>query len=343
MTARNRRGRPSGRALALGTAAALAAAAIAAWHLAPADEGAADAGHIVTLAENGLTAPAALRLTIPAASRAPLPASLAGTRVDGSFTLDAGGHFVPDRNALRLFDYFFSANGEESLEILRGRILLHAIGAGLPERAVAEIATVLDRYIAYREAARSALASGGGGSADLAARVAEMRALQVATLGPELARAFYGDDTELAEIDMRRLAVLRDPALTTAERQRALAAIDAGLPPEIRDARTAASKPADLHLRVEALRAAGGSSAEIAAARRSEYGAGAAERLALLDGQRAQWSERLTRYRSEAQALRSSHGGADSPAYREALEALRQRRFSSAELLRVRALDAEGS
>lgn len=137
--------------------------------------------------------------------------------------------------------------------------------------------------------------------------------------------------------------MLRDPALTTVARQRALIAIDAVLPPEIRDARTAASKPAELHLRVEALRAAGGSSEEIAAARRSEYGAGAAERLALLDGQRAQWSERLTRYRGEVQALCSSHGGADSPAYRKALEAPRQRRFSSGELLRVRALDAETS
>jgi lipase chaperone LimK len=341
MTPRDWSARPTGRTLGLAAAGALAAAAIAAWRLSLPGGDAADPGHIVTLAETGQTAPPAVRLAIPAASRGPLPASLAGTSVDGGLTLDGAGHFVPDRNALRLFDYFFSAAGEESAEILRGRILLHAMGAGVQDKALAEIATVLDRYIAYRDAARAALAAGGAGSSDLAGRVAEMRALQAATLGPELAAAFYGDDTALADMDMRRLTVLRDPSMTPAERQRALASLDAGLPLDVREARTAATAPADLHRRVEDLRATGASSAEIAAVRRSEYGAAAAERLAVLDGQRAKWDGRLAAYRSAVQELRSAYGGPGSPAYRQALDALRQRQFSAAEILRVRALDAE--
>jgi len=333
--------RPPRRALALAGIGALLLAAFAAWRMVPGSgTGDGDRGSIVTLADTGTAAAARARVAIPAAAHAPLPASLAGTAVDGSFTVDGAGHFVPDGNARRVFDYFLSAGGEESPEVLRGRILLHAVSSGLAESAVVEIAAVLDRYIAYQAAARATLGSGAAGSADLGARVAAMRALQRSVLGPALAKAFYGDDAALADIDMQRLAIAGNGAMTEGERQRALAALDAELPPELRDARARSSAPTTLHRKVEALRAAGGSNADIAALRRSEYGAAAAERLALLDGARAQWDRRLEAYRSEAQKL-APGGGPDSAAYRQAREALRQRHFSGTDLARVRALDLE--
>ncbi|WP_432769485.1 MAG: hypothetical protein HEQ22_01740 [Sphingopyxis sp.] len=343
MIARDGGSRPKGRALAIAAGGTLLIFGILTWRLVPGSGADTDEqGHLVTLADNGLSADAKARLAIPAAASAPLPASLAGTAVDGSFTLDGAGHFVPDKNALRLFEYFFSANGEESKDVLRGRILLHATGAGLSDRAVNEIAAVLDRYMAYRDAARATLASGGGSPADLGARVSQMRALQRATLGPDLAKAFYGDDAALADVDMRRLAILRDSTMTQGERQRAIAAIDAQVPQEVRDAREASAMPSALYQRVEAMRASGGSSEEIASLRRSEYGAGAADRLATLDQSRERWTQRMTAYRSEEQALRSAYGSPDSGAFRQAVETLRQRHFSAEELARVRALDAEG-
>lgn len=304
--------------------------------------GGGERGSVVLLADTGTAAAARATVVIPAAAHAPLPASLAGTAVDGGFTIDGAGHFVPDSNALRVFEYFFSAKGEESQEALRGRILLHAVNSGLRESAVAEIAAVLDRYIAYQGAARATLASGAVGPADLGAKVADMRALRSTTLGPALAKAFYGDDAELADIEMRRQAILRNGSMTKDDRQRALAAIEAELPTEIIGARKLSSAPTALHLKVEALRASGAAADEIAALRRSEYGAGAAERLAMLDRSRETWNQRMTVYRSEEQGLRSTYGSPESASYRRALESLRQRHFSAAELVRVQALDAEG-
>lgn len=333
--------RPHRRALAVAAGAVLLLAAFAVWRIVPGSgTGDGEQGAIVTLPDTGVVAVARARIAIPAAARAPLPPSLAGTAVDGGFTTDGGGHFIPDGNARRVFDYFLSAAGEESQEVLRGRILLHAVNSGLADGTVAEIAAVLDRYIAYQAAARATLGAATAGSADLDARVAAMRALQRSVLGPALAKAFYGDDAALADIEMQRRAILGNRAMTEGERQRALAAIDAELPPELLDARTRSSAPAALHRKVEALRTAGGSSADIAALRRSEYGAAAAERLALLDGARAQWDQRLAAYRSAAQKL-ASVGSPDSAAYRQAREALRQRHFSGTDLARVRALDAE--
>ncbi|MFP3380892.1 lipase secretion chaperone, partial [Bacillus sp. SIMBA_069] len=88
-------------------------------------------------------------------------------------------------------------------------------------------------------------------------------------------------------------------------------------PPGIRDARTLSTAPTSLHLKVEALRAAGGSNADIAAMRRSEYGAAAAERLAELDSARAIWNQRLASYRGEEQLLRAAYGSPESAAYRQ--------------------------
>jgi len=332
---------PSRRAYLAAATGALLLASLLVWRLLPDNSGGGAVDSLVTLPENSASQSAALRFAIPAAARAPMPASLAGTAVDGGFTLDRAGHFAPDKNALRLFEYFFSANGEESKDVLRGRILLHALAGGLSDSVVTEIAAVLDRYMAYRDAARATLASGAGEPTDLAARVAALRALQLQVLGPDLANAFYGDDAQLADIDMRRLAVLRDRTMRKEERQRAIDAIDAQLPPSVRDARKASTAPSSLHQRVEALRVSGGSATEIAALRRSEFGAGAAERLGMLDRTRAQWNARLAVYRGEEQKLRSAYGRNDSDTYRQALAALRQRHFRSEELARVRALDAE--
>lgn len=341
MTLRAGDARPSRRAYLGAAAGALLLASLLGWRLLPDDSGGGAFDSLVILPENSAAQSGALRRAIPAAAQAPLPASLTGTAVDGGFTLDSAGHFVPDENALRLFEYFFSANGEESKDVLRGRILLHAMAGGLSDSVVTEIETVLDRYMAYRDAARATLASGAGEPTDLAARVAAMRALQLRVLGPDLASAFYGDEARLADIDMRRLAVLRDRMMGKEEQQRAIDAIDAQLPQSVRDARKASMALSALHQRVEALRVSGGSSAEIAALRRSEFGAGAAERLDMLDRTRAQWNARLTAYRGEEQKLRSAYGGNDSETYRQALATLRQRHFRSEELARVRALDAE--
>lgn len=330
------------RLLAILAGGVLAIAAVSLWRLLPAGNGPDVDATLVTLAAQPVPADTRTRLDIPPGAAAPLPASLTGTAVDGGFTVDGAGHFIPDGEALRLFEYFFSANGEEASDILRGRILLHALSSGLKEATVREIATVLDRYIAYRDAARAALGSGDPGSGDMAARVSQLRALQRSMLGADLQRAFYGDAERLADLDMERLAILRSRTMTRGEKRQALLALDARLPIAEHDMRKAASAPSDLHQRVEALRASGGSSSAIDAVRRAEFGEAAADRLGALDRERGRWTARLEAYRAEEAAMRASYGNTETESLRQAREALRRRHFSGEELIRVRALDAEG-
>lgn len=282
------------------------------------------------------------RFSIPAESASNMPGSLEGTTPPGAFTIDASGHFVPDLQARRLFDYFFSASGEEGDRVIRGRILLHALSGGATEAAVKEIADVLDRYMAYRDAAKAQAASGASGSGDVRDAVDRSRNLQLTMLGPELQKAFFGEDSAAYDLDLQRSAILRDRTIGEGERQRRLAELDARLPSDVREARAEAAAPTKLHQRVEALRASGGSETEVAEARRAAYGPDATARLEALDRERARWSERYSAYSRERDALRASYGGVDSPGYRASLEALRQRQFSEQELIRVRALDAAG-
>src|SRR5262249_32571706 len=101
--------------------------------------------------------------------RSALPSSLQGTDPDGALEVDGRGGLVVDSDLRRFFDYFLSAGGEEAPAALRARIVL-AIGERLQGAAASRAVELLDRYLAYRDAARRLGAAG-----DLTARLAELR------------------------------------------------------------------------------------------------------------------------------------------------------------------------
>lgn len=86
-----------------------------------------------------------------------------------------------------------------------------------------------------------------------------------------------------------------------------------------------------------ALRESGASEAEVDALREERFGREAADRMAALDADRADWAARVTEYRSEREALLATM---DDFAEREAaLNDLRERHFSEDERKRVEILD----
>jgi len=74
--------------------------------------------------------------------------SRTGTDVDGSLTL-IDGRFVPDRHALRLFDYFLSTEGEVSQVSPEriGEMVQEAARARVPSDQLAAVMTLLDEYL----------------------------------------------------------------------------------------------------------------------------------------------------------------------------------------------------
>ena len=281
-----------------------------------------------------VAAPSALRDAPAIAELPPLPASLAGSRPDGALVRDADGRFVPTRDALDLFDYFFSASGEEPDALIRARIEA-AIAEQLDDPAPA--LDLLDRYLGYRAEARALFTEENAAALPLERRLQRIRELRRAHFG-ELADALFSEEEERWRADIERLHVLHDSALAEEERAARLATLEAELPESVREARDAATAASSLRRDEARLRAEGASDAEIGALREARFGREAAERLAALDQARAAWHARVSAYRAERERVAAREPD-DAEARAAAIAALRDAHFRGAERLRIEALD----
>ena len=241
----------------------------------------------------------------------------------------------PGPEALALFDYFFSASGEEPDATIEARIRAE-IRRRLPPAAAAEADAFFERYLAYRAGAAELFAADLS-FADPERRFQRIRELRRSVFGAELAAALFGVEEQITEVDLERRRLERREDLAPEERARQLAALEAALPAAEREARAEARSVLDLRAAEAALRAAGAGDAEIQAERERRVGPEAAARLAALDARRAVWAERVAAYRAARDALRAEGRAPEDEA--AALARLRDERFQGPERLRVEALE----
>jgi lipase chaperone LimK len=263
---------------------------------------------------------------------APLPGSLDGTEADGAIEADAAGHLVIDLELRRLFDHFLAASGEEPIATMRARIIA-ALRARLPGTAVAEAIDLLDRYLAYREAARGLVAGG-----DDKAALDQVHELRAKLLPPAVVKAFFADEEAATYAAMERRDVLADRTLSEAERARRLAELEARIPAATREGRAAALAPLAEMQREDQLRAAGASEAAITASRTAAFGADGAARLAELDRAHAAWDARLARFRA-AKAVIAADAALSEAERARRIAALLEASFTESERIRVEAIE----
>lgn len=231
-----------------------------------------------------------------------LPSSLQGTQVDGQVRADSAGHLVLDRGVRNLFDYFLSLVGEEALSRVRARVLAY-LSQHLPALAASEAQILFDSYVAY-QAAQSQSAQDGAGAApssELSAAQLKQRLAMVNTLRqqyfsvPERAAFFEGDE-QYDQYTIDRLLVLQDETLSALDKARRLGELSGRMPTVIEQYQALSTITAELQ-------ANGGSPQALHEVRVQLVGADAANRLAQLDGQRTQWTERVQSYMTQRAAL----------------------------------------
>lgn len=264
-----------------------------------------------------------------------MPASLRGTKVDGQLQASAGGELVVTPDLRRVFDYFLSAQGEESLEDCQAR-LADYLQASLPAQAAGEAWQFFQQYMALGEA-MAALPAHDGSPASIRTAVKQRHDLQIAYLGPQAAEAFYGMDIAYDRYMADRQDILDDPSLSDIQRQQQLSGLTQSLPAAMQSMLEETRGPAQLAARTQTLREQGASEAKIRRLREQQFGADGAARLEALDQQRAQWEARYQGYREQRQAIIDS--GLSHLDQETALARLRQQKFSDQELGRVEALD----
>src|SRR5690606_35982898 len=81
--------------------------------------------------------------TVPALQ---MPASLRGTEVDGVFQVDQAGNLLITEDLRRIFDYFLSSIGEESVQQSIARLRAY-IGSQLEEPAASQALAILNQYL----------------------------------------------------------------------------------------------------------------------------------------------------------------------------------------------------
>jgi lipase chaperone LimK len=260
------------------------------------------------------------------------PSSLRGTEEDGSLAADESGNLVVGPGILAFFDYHLSATGELSPAMIKARILAR-IHESLPERAAGQASTLLDRYLAYREATRRLRDDG-----DSASRLDALHRLRQRIFGDDDAARLFGDQERTDAVALAEQRIHQDPSLTPEERAERLAKLEEGLPEAVRAARARATLPLREQEEEAARRAAGQSDDEIRSYRVATVGEAAADRLEALDAQRDAWTQRLQAYRTARAAI--AEKTSDPAAQRAAEAQLLEASFNPQERLRVAALDA---
>ena len=308
--------------LAWEAAALLAAGALCAWVFA------------------WLPAPAAAPGAAPSAApakaarqAAPFAPSLAGTRADGAATAGADGALVADEALVELFDYYLAAVGEKTPEQVRAEIE-RELERRLRPPASGAAKRLLGRYLGYKAALvelerRKDLA--GAGATAIRKRLQAMRTLRGQYFSAQESRAMFGREDAEQQDMLARVDIRQDRSLSADQRRERLAALDAALPPEVREARAAPVRIARLEESVEQMRARGAGDEEVFRARAAALDPDAARRLAEVDRAEADWRRRIAAYLDARRGLRDTR----------ALAGLRERMFTAEEQRRLPAYEGD--
>ena len=278
----------------------------------------------------GRPAPAVQTVTVAPAAQ-PFAPSLQGTRPDGAVHVAPDDSVVADARLIELFDYYLSTVGEKSPDAVREQIE-RELDRTLRPAAAAAAKRVLARYIAYRQALAGLGADrrlSGPDAAALKRRLNALRSLRAQYFSQREIAAIFGSEDAANADALARMEIRDDRTLSAQQKQARLAALDAGLPADVRAARAAPLKIVRMQEEAERLRAGGAGEEGVFRLRAEAFGADAAQRLADVDREEAEWRRRIDAYLAERRGLRDE----------AEIAALRSRMFSEDEQRRLGAYE----
>jgi lipase chaperone LimK len=160
--------------------------------------------------------------------------------------------------------------------------------------------------------------------------------LRRATLGVAVSEAFFALDEIEENHALARMEVFQDQSLTPAQRDGHLEALLNELPPELRAAERDSRTLERLESKVRALGHAAADPALVYAARAEIVGSEAAQRLAALDADEAEWAARMQALTAEQRRILAERN-LSAEQQQSMLDDYIAREFSSTEALRARA------
>ncbi|MBK7004102.1 MAG: lipase secretion chaperone [Burkholderiales bacterium] len=273
--------------------------------------------------------------------------SMDGTVPDGNLRAWQSSRGAPAGGALalaelkRMFDYYLSAVGEQTVAAITQKIHLE-LERTLPADQVPQAKRLFGLYVEFKtaliELERKPGLSGQGVQA-IRNRFVAMQDLRARFFNAEETQAMFGFEDAYDTDALARLEISQNSALSATQRQEQLAALDAAMPEDLRRERDAPRVILRVEEKVADMRAKGASDDDIYRVRAKEFSPEAAARLADLDREEAEWKRRIANYLGERSQLLQAQANAPEADRHMALMKLQQAQFSEDERRRLPAYE----
>jgi lipase chaperone LimK len=261
----------------------------------------------------------------------PFVRSLEGTRPDDDIQVGDDDGLVVDARLVRMFDYYLSAIGEKPLDTVHQEIEKD-LDRRLKPAAAAEAKRLLMQYIGYKTALvdldKNPQLAGTGVSA-IRHRMEKVQQVRARYFSAAEDKGMFGASDAYDTDTAARMEISQDKSLSAAQKSAKLAALDAAMPADLLEARTAPLKIVKLEASAASMRKQGAGEDDIYRMRAAALSPEAAARMADVDRDEAAWKSRISAYL----AVRSNLDN------QEAVAALRNKMFDANEQKRLTAYE----
>ena len=273
-----------------------------------------------------------------------LPRSLKGTQIDGEIIIDENKQLVVTEGLRRLFDYFLSALGEEEEATILARVESY-IRHHTPEPAASQAVTIFNQYVAYLKAlpeiekryGNLQLQATKSGELDLnavAQQKQDIANLRQQYFDKQTITAFFGAEDDYDSYSIEMVRIDQNKQMSDAQKQAARQDYISRLPENATKANIMQqANISELMTRTEQMKARGATPEELYNMRRELVGAPAAERLAQVDQEDANFDQRFTQYETQKNLLLSQ--GVDVAQAQIQINQLEQQLFDDTERKRL--------
>ncbi|MGR6870737.1 lipase secretion chaperone [Pseudomonas sp. HK3] len=275
---------------------------------------------------------------------ASLPQSLADSPPPSPLDTNTQGELIINTKVKRLFEFYLSAMGEDTLAECIVRIR-HALTQQLSGNALTTGMQLLEGFLQYQNhigEIKNDFSSRYDDQTYSLEKVKEMkqnvRESRSLFFSQEASLAFYKQEDEYDDYMIKKVAIRSNHDLTAEQKQTEYELLNSASPSWISQQEQQASLVNNVKAQEKALREKGADDAAINQLRVDNYGEQAAQNLAALDQNRAQWASRVTQYRVESEQILSSSNYTQEEKT-QLLQDIRQQHFSGSELVRISALD----
>ena len=234
--------------------------------------------------------------------------------LDGEIIIDENKQLVVTEGLRRLFDYFLSAIGEEDEAVIFARVESY-IRHHTPEPAASQAVAIFGNYVAYLKAlpeiekryGNLQLQASKSGELDLnaiAQQKQEVASLRQQYFDKTTIEAFFGAEDNYDDYSIEMVRINQNEQMSEAQKQAARQDYVSRLPDgAIKTNILQQANLNELMIRTERMKAAGASPEALYNMRRELVGVPAAERLAQVDQEDADFDQRFQQLQSQKQQI----------------------------------------